>query len=232
MFFVIKRVHILLTSLFIVTFVGSYYAYGAYHAKNEPFVQSNLVVIDPGHGGVDGGAVGKEGTLEKDLNLQISKKLKDRLLENGFNVVMTREEDVSLHQEGETKNKKRSDLNRRLQIIRSYENAVFLSIHMNSFTSSLEKGIQIFYSVNHPQSKVLAELLEEDFKTYVDSENRRKSKPAGSEIFLLKHAKVPACLIECGFLSNREEEQLLKNPEYQDKLVASMIESLKRYMVL
>lgn len=230
MFFIIKRKLLILICALIVISIGFYYTYATYSYLAEPALSANVIIIDPGHGGIDSGAVGKCGALEKDLNLQISLKLKDKLLENGFNIIMTRDTDISLHSNNETKNRKRSDLNNRLKITKEYENALLISIHMNAFEASDQKGAQVFYSPNHPKSKVLAEILEKSLKEFVDSENKRVCKVAGNDIFLIKNAKMPSCLIECGFISNREEEKKLSDEVYQDKIVLSIVESFKKYM--
>lgn len=229
MFYVFNRKSIIMVLVLGIFFFASILIYRGYSEAVTANVSSNLIIIDPGHGGEDGGAVGKSGNKEKDINLTISSKLKDKLLNSGFNVVMTREKDILLN-DNNAKNKKRSDLNNRIKIAEQYKNATFLSIHMNYFDDENQKGAQIFYSKNNEKSKILAETIEKEIKTSLDPDNKRVSKPAGKEIYLLNHLKLPACLIECGFISNRSEEQQLLSDEYQNKLVDSIVQGLIKYI--
>lgn len=217
---------VIITSLVIISAVFC----NNYYNSNSVSVMTNTIIIDAGHGGEDGGAIGRNGTKEKDLNLQIALKLKEVLIKDGFNVQLTRENDTMLSDPEEIKHKKRSDLNNRVKISRKFENAIFLSIHMNYYDSPIEKGAQIFYSANNPKSEILAKYIEEQIKNNVDSTNKRVSKKAGSEIFIMKHITLPACLIECGFISNREEEKLLSDSVYQDKLVNAIMSGVKNYL--
>lgn len=230
MFFTLHKNSIISLSLIIFTVFISALTYNKYYDSNNVSVMTNTIIIDAGHGGEDGGAIGNNGTKEKDLNLQIALKLKEGLINNGFNVQMTRETDTMLSDPEEQKHKKRSDLNNRVKIARKFENGIFLSIHMNYYESSSEKGAQIFYSPNNENSEILAKSIENEFKQTVDSENKRDSKKAGSEIFIMKHINIPACLIECGFISNREEEKLLSDSAYQDKIVNAIITGVKKYL--
>ncbi len=189
-------------------------------------VTSNTIIIDPGHGGEDSGALGTMGTLEKDLNLSIALKIKEKLLNTGFNVIITRSDDKMLGTENVTKNKKRNDLKARVKIAQSYENAIFLSIHMNHFDDSNQKGAQIFYSKNNKGSKKLAELIDKNFKKTLDTSNKREIKKAGSEIYIMNKVNNPACLIECGFISNPTEEHKLKDEAYQWKITDAVINAI------
>ena len=132
----------------------------------------------------------------------------------------------------ETKHKKRSDLNNRVKIARKFENGIFLSIHMNHYDDPQERGSQIFYSKNHEKSKLLAKAIEDEFRLSLDSNNTRISKQAGNDIFLMKHISLPACLIECGFISNREEEKLLSDEAYQNKIVEAIVKGIKNFMTV
>lgn len=187
---------------------------------SEQQANSITVVIDAGHGGEDGGAVGVCGAIEKDLNLEISKLLADMLRANGINVVMTRTEDILLYDpDSDYKgHKKMLDLAARLKIARETENSIFVSIHMNSFTQPQYSGLQVYYSKNDPLSKSIADIIQSNVKKYVQSFNSRKSKPATSAIFLLDRLDTPAVLIECGFLSNYDECLLLSSAEYRERL--------------
>ena len=186
------------------------------------------VIIDAGHGGRDGGAVADDGTLEKDLNLAVAKKLADLLLLSDVRVVMTRSEDVELALPT-SDHKKRDDLNARLAITETYENAILVSIHMNKFPIARYNGLQVYYSSNHEESLTLAEQIQHDSLS-LNGENNRAVKAAGDSIYLLSHTKIPAVLVECGFLSNPEELSLLKTEDYQQKLVMSLYTSIMTYL--
>ena len=191
------------------------------------------VIIDAGHGGPDGGTSGDDGTLEKDLNLQIAHKLNDILQSMGIETVMTRTEDISIHDDtAETiRQKKVSDLKNRLSIINNTDDAIFVSIHQNHFSSSKYSGTQVFYSKNNPLSKNLAESIRLPIVSYLQSSNTREIKKSGSEIYLLNNAQAPAVMVECGFLSNWAETQKLKDEEYQQKLAFIIAIGIADYFI-
>ena len=183
------------------------------------------VVIDPGHGGMDGGAVGTTyQTLEKDINLQISQKLYLFMRLMGVPAFMTRTEDISLNFNGANtvRKNKTADLAARYDFTRRTPSPVFLSVHMNKFEQSKYKGAQVFYSKNHDGSRLLGEYLQHILTSHVDPSNTRAAKQADSSIFLLKNLRCPAVIVECGFLSNPDEEALLKTDEYQKKLALAI----------
>ncbi len=173
------------------------------------------VIIDAGHGGFDGGAVAEDGTPEKDINLQIAKSLRDFLELYNFNVVMTRESDVSTASDDAKGNKKTSDLYNRLKLMGEYENAIFVSIHLNKFTSTAVSGAQTFYSQKTENSERLALSVHSSIINMLQPENERQIKKGTSSIYLLKNALCPAIIVECGFLSNKAELQKLKDENYQ-----------------
>lgn len=185
---------------------------------NNP--EYKTVIIDAGHGGVDGGTSAKDGTLEKELNLQIALKLNDILEAMGVKTILVRDTDISIHDDTATtiRQKKVSDLKNRLNIINNTEDSIFVSIHQNHYGESKYKGTQIFYSKNNPDSLKLAQALRMPVVTYLQPENTREIKRSGSEIYLLNNAQSPSVMIECGFLSNSEDTELLKNEKYQQKL--------------
>lgn len=178
------------------------------------------VIIDAGHGGIDGGTAADDGTLEKDLNLQIALKLDEMLRSMGVNTVLVRNTDISIHNETakSVRQKKISDLKNRLKIMNETENAVFVSIHQNHFGQSKYCGTQIFYSKNSPLSATLAEKIRMPIITVLQNNNTREIKQSGTEIYLLHNAQIPAVMVECGFLSNAQEADNLKNEKYQQKL--------------
>ncbi|MCL2068319.1 MAG: N-acetylmuramoyl-L-alanine amidase, partial [Oscillospiraceae bacterium] len=164
-----------------------------------------VIILDAGHGGMDGGAVASGGLMEKEINLAITLKLRDMLTALGFEVVLTREDDRSIHDEGVqgVRRQKTSDLHNRLAIAQQYSpNVIFLSIHQNKFQDTSSHGAQIFYSPNHTSSEVLARILQDTIIEMVQPENQRDIKKAGDNLYLMHEAECPAVLIECGFLSN------------------------------
>lgn len=179
-----------------------------------------MVIIDPGHGGVDGGAVGYGGVVEKGVNLDISLKLRSLFEASGFNVIMTREDDRSIHDEGSDtiREKKVTDIHNRSKLLAKHPEAIFISIHQNKFEESKYSGTQVFYSKNNDDSKLLAQFIQDNVKEMLQPENTREIKPAGKNLYILYHAKSPAVMVECGFLSNPKEAALLQDSEYQNKM--------------
>lgn len=186
-------------------------------------------VIDAGHGGIDGGAVSCSGVSESVLNLQISLRLRDLLQLMGYSTKMIRTEDVSIYTSGNTiAAKKASDLKERVRIINSTDNAVLLSIHQNHFVDSFYSGGQVFYASTQG-SKQLAEAIQNSFVSTVNIGSNRKIKPVEG-IYIMKHVHCPAVLIECGFLSNPEEEFLLRSDDYQKKLCMVISTACSEYL--
>ena len=178
------------------------------------------IILDAGHGGFDGGAVANDGTVEKDINLNITLTLEKMLKQSGFEVVMTRTDDSSTESNSNDKiaKKKKSDLNNRLELMKKYDDAVFVSIHLNKFTTSAARGSQIFYSSKVDSSKNLADSIQNSIVRKIQPENTRVNKKSTSSTYILHNATVPAVIVECGFLSNKAELELLKNEEYQNKM--------------
>ena len=178
------------------------------------------VIIDAGHGGFDGGAVAPDGTVEKDINLKISNLISDMLKTAGYKVILTREADVSTD-DVETDTiaiRKKSDLKNRLKLMKDYPDAIFVSIHLNKFTTSAARGSQVFYNGKISESKQLGECIQNSIVNLLQPENNRVNKQATSSTYLLYNATLPAVLVECGFLSNKAELELLKNENYQKKM--------------
>lgn len=182
-------------------------------------VEKPVIVLDAGHGGLDSGAVGVTGVLEKDINLSIVLMLKDMFEMSGFRVVLTRSEDISIYSPGVEgiRDQKLSDMDNRLAIIQSYPDSIFLCVHQNNFTDPQYFGAQMFYNNNNPDNRTLATIMQNRFRE-LRPENDREIKLSGNELFLLKSNPNPSLMIECGFLSNPEEEQLLSNREFQQKV--------------
>ena len=194
--------------------------------------QVPIIVIDPGHGGMDGGAVGADGIIEKDINLSLSLDLADMFQFAGYRVVLTRYDDRSIHDQGTEgiKNQKVSDIHNRLKIMNETENAVVLSIHQNQFSQAKYSGGQVFYGLQNEKSSLLAETIQSNLKDMIQPENNRQIKQAYDTLYLMKHALPPAVLIECGFLSNPEEAALLSQKEYQQKLAFVIFTSTLQFL--
>lgn len=190
------------------------------------------IIIDAGHGGEDGGTVGINGVLEKNLNLKIAEKLYDSLTSVGIKCVLTRSEDILLYDRNSDYegHKKALDMQKRLNIANEYENSIFISIHQNSYPAERYKGFQAYYSQNDKRSEELALAFENAIKEKLQPTNNRTAKPSEGKIYLLEHIKSPAVLLECGFLSNSDECSLLCSEEYQDRLVAILSDALLSYI--
>ncbi len=192
-----------------------------------------LIVIDAGHGGEDSGAVGVNGALEKDLNLQIALEIGKALEEKGYVVVYTRTDDRLLYTEEENIKgiRKISDLKNRCKIAARYPNSVFVSIHMNSFGSSKYSGLQVYYSEKNDESRLLADSIQNKVINDLQKTNNRVTKP-GKDMYILENIDNTAVLIECGFLSNKEECEKLSEKEYQKELsfliVCAIIEYIEK----
>ena len=185
-----------------------------------------VIVLDPGHGGEDGGAVSANGVRESGLNLEISLRTRDLLRFLGIPVVMTRETDLSIHSpEAVTVSEKKiSDLKNRVALVSDTENPILVSIHQNMFAESKYYGTQLFYADSDP-SRQLAEELQALFAAELDPSNHRRAKPC-ENVYLLSKISCPGVLVECGFLSNPKEEALLQSAEYQKKLAAVLAAGL------
>lgn len=178
--------------------------------------EAYLVMIDPGHGGNDPGKIGVDGTLEKDLNLIIAKRVKHLLEQQDVEVLMTRESDEGLYDESSS-NKKVEDMKRRCSLMNETEPDLVISIHQNSYHEEGIQGAQVFYYRTSGQGKELAETIQKELVRVVDPDNRRQAK-ANDTYYLLKKTIPPICIVECGFLSNWEESKRLQNEDYQEKL--------------
>ena len=189
------------------------------------------VVIDAGHGGEDSGAVAN-GILEKDINLDIALDLRDILTACGCRVIMTRTEDKAIYDSSAStlREKKVSDLKNRVSLINGGDNRILVSIHQNKFEQSKYSGTQIFYSKNDPMSFKLAESLRASVTGMLQPDNKRELKPADDGIYILKNAKVPAVIAECGFISNPEEAKKLSDSEYRKKMAFSIACGVLDYM--
>lgn len=192
-------------------------------ASSDEREEQKIILIDPGHGGIDGGAKSKNGTIEKNINLQISEKLKKELEDSGYIVHMTRTEDLELS------SKKGKDLSARCQMKIDTKCDLFISIHQNMFPQSSCFGAQVWYASND-NSKLLAESVQASLKETADDKNKRIAKAAKDQYKILRDGYNGASVIvECGFLSNYEEEQKLKTDEYQNKIAKGITNGVNKY---
>lgn len=190
---------------------------------------TGVVLIDPGHGGFDGGTTAEDGTIEKHLNLAVALCLRDLLFVCGVPVAMTRDTDVGLEEDSSVsiRQRKVSDMKRRLGM---YEIAdVVISIHQNYFAQPQYSGTQLFYAPNNLKSVVLAEEIRRMVVGWIQPQNTRELKVAGESIYLLHRATKPVVLVECGFLSNYEEREKLKTPAYQQQLAFAIMAGYWNY---
>ncbi len=185
------------------------------------------IVLDAGHGAFDPGKIGVNGAKEKEINLSIAKKLQTYLRAAGFTVHMTRESDEALYEEGES-NKKSADMRSRIRTIEEKKPEFAVSIHQNSFTQESSFGAQVFYYQNSEQGKILGECLQTTIKTVIADENHRKAT-ANESYYLLRKSPCPMVIVECGFLSNQREAELLVTEEYQDKMAWAICFGIVEY---
>ena len=219
-----KRRSILVTAAVYILVIGTFLSIAylsslATSAVAEliPLERQTVIVIDPGHGGVDGGATSCTGVLESNLNLEISVRLNDLFHLLGFKTLMIRTTDRSIHTQGETiAAMKVSDLRQRVKIVNEQENALLISIHQNTFTDSRYSGAQVFYGPEG-EGNILAEAVQNAFVQTINRGSNRKSKKADG-IYLMQHIDCTGILVECGFLSNPEEESKLRQAEYQKEI--------------
>lgn len=187
-----------------------------------------VVVIDSGHGGNDPGKVGVDGSLEKDINLAIAKKLKVYLEASDVEVVMTREEDKGLYGEKDS-HKKMADMKKRCELINDTKPDLVVSIHQNSYHEEEISGGQVFYYKDSENGKRLAEIIQKRFDFVLGDKNKRLAKPNGN-YYLLLHVKQPIVIVECGFLSNWKEAKALNTEEYQERVAWTVHMGVMEYL--
>nr|WP_257351207.1 N-acetylmuramoyl-L-alanine amidase CwlD [Pseudalkalibacillus decolorationis] len=189
----------------------------------------NIIVLDAGHGGLDGGAVGKGDILEKDVALKISVKLRDYLQQAGALVLMTRETDKDLANEDtkRLRNRKTEDLKKRAEIINTSGGDLFISIHLNAIPSPKWYGAQVFYNPAMEDNEKVAKFIQSEIRRNLEN-TTREAKPI-SNVYMVKTAEIPGALVEVGFLSNPNERELLKSELYQNKIAASIYQGILRY---
>ena len=187
-----------------------------------------VVVVDAGHGGRDPGKVGVDGCLEKDLNLEIAKKVQAILEQQDIKVIMIRDTDKGLYEE-QTSNKKVQDMKNRCALINETEPDCVVSIHQNSYHEEYVSGAQVFYYSRSAEGKALAEALQSELVSYADPENHRQAK-ANDSYYLLKKTEAPIAIVECGFLSNWEEAAKLQDDGYQSRVAWAVSIGILTYL--
>ncbi len=192
--------------------------------------ENTIIVIDAGHGGFDPGKIGINNVLEKDINLIVANKIKNLLEIRDIKVIMTREEDKDLSSSSRSsQGMKKEDMNKRIKIINSSDATLSISIHQNSFTQGSARGAQVFYYEKSERGRILAEMIQDSLKENINDGNHRLAKP-NSTYYLLKNSKCPLVIVECGFLSNRAEAELLCNDEYQNKIAWAVYLGVIEYL--
>ena len=179
------------------------------------------VIIDPGHGGIDVGTVGIDGSLEKNINLSISLDLYDFLMVSGINTVLTRDGDYEMYRAGEQRTK--SDLYNRMDYINSVPDSILISIHQNHFENEAEWGTQVWFSPNDEISPTLADKILQSVKKNIQPENKRENKVSDNSYYILYKAQKPSVMVECGFVSNENENKRLQDKEYQRDMAYSIL---------
>ncbi|GAW90873.1 N-acetylmuramoyl-L-alanine amidase CwlD [Calderihabitans maritimus] len=222
----------LLVLVLLAAFIFIGYTYLAEKIANQAVeavswaVANKVIVVDPGHGGVDGGAVGPGGTLEKDINLAIAKKLSLILSQAGAAVVMTRETDTDLSTPGKSlRERKREDLNNRINLAQKRNADLYICIQANSF-GRIWTGAQTFYYYKSTEGKKLARAIQSELRRILRNTNRRAQ---GLDTYILRNLDIPTVVVEVGFISNPQEEKLLNDPTYQSKLSWAIYAGIVKY---
>lgn len=223
---------LLASILILLAIIGTYVSFASAEQTNAPAVLDKQILLDPGHGGEDGGTAATDGTLEKNINLAVALNLRDMLRVCGYPVSMTRDTDISIHKADcvSAREKKVSDMHNRLTLYN--QSALVISIHQNHFSASKYDGAQVFYSGNVAQSKDLAQSVQQRIVQELQPDNTRQIKKATDGIYLLYHALPPAILVECGFLSNPEECNKLCTPSYQQAMAGAVFAGLLDYWTI
>lgn len=227
---VMKKKHIIIAVISIIAVFTLLATNDILKTTRETFlpITNKVIFIDPGHGGRDPGAVGKQGKNEDKINLDIALRLKRLVEEGGGIAILTRDGDYGLYSP-DASNKKREDLQERKKTADESGSCINIIIHLNSFPQSRYYGAQTFYYRDSEESKHLAEIIQEELRRVLDSNNKRQPK-SRTDLYLLKNTKAPTVLVECGFLSNPMEETLLNEEQYQEKVAWAIYIGVLRYI--
>ncbi len=213
----------ILVLIAIIMIISTHSRVPNYHVGGNT-VLDIAVILDAGHGGQDGGAVSDHGVMEAPITLEISGKTQALLRFLGVSAVMTREDENSLGYDpsASLRDNKNADLRERLKVAEQHPDSLFISIHLNKFNQSKYYGAQVFYGICHPDAKTLAETMQKQMVALLDPNNTRVAKRIPGTVYLMERIKSPAITVECGFLSNPAEEQLLKSEAYQTKIAIAL----------
>lgn len=227
-----KKITVLLLALVVLLFITYFTVSGEekiYEVESISWkVANRVIVIDPGHGGIDPGAIGRGGTIEKEIVLEISKKLKQLLSQAGAVVVMTRETDTDLSDPGgSVAARKRQDLTRRVELANKHKADIYLSIHVNSIPSARWRGAQTFYQRGQEDAKELAEKIQQELRRVLKNTDRLAK---GEDFFTNRQTKMTSVTVEVGFVSNSAEEKLLNDQAYQRKIAWAVYSGLAKYL--
>jgi N-acetylmuramoyl-L-alanine amidase len=220
-----KRYIICWVLVILVCFIGLSFTYESIAKYTMLNHNGYTIVIDAGHGGRDGGSIGVNGTIEKEINLEYAILLKNEFVKMGFKVVLTRKNDDGLYKELAT-NKKMSDMQERMKIIKNANPNLMISIHMNSFNQPSAKGAITYYRINDEASKTVADLVQKNLKNNCDA---RWENGKTGDYYILNSSYYTSILIECGFISNAEEEKMLNSNEYKTKFVKTVSAAVGLY---
>ncbi len=226
----IKRKNFLIVSVLLITFLTFIFCFSA--IRKTPIGETNAnkikVVLDAGHGGIDGGVSGiNTGIKESELNLAVTKRLENYLIDAGMSVVLTRNTDAGLYGIA-TQSFKQKDMQKRRDIIRKAKPNLVVSIHMNKYCLSTRRGAQVFYKENHQTSKLLADSIQNSFNQM--KEAVRECSALTGDYYILNCSDYPSVIAECGFLSNPEDEALLVTENYQDAIAYSIFKGIVNYL--
>ena len=228
--FVLKRRNILIISVLLITAITFIVCFGALASipTSDALSHKVKVVLDAGHGGVDGGVSGvKTGIKESELNLAVVKKLENHLSNAGISVVLTRSSEAGLYGVA-AGNLKRKDMKKRKEIINEAQPNLVISVHMNNYSLSTRRGAQVFYKKSDDRAKLLANCIQESFNTM--EEAVRECNVLTGDYYILNCSNYPTVIAECGFLSNPEDEALLISEEYQDAIAYSIFKGIVAYL--
>ena len=228
--FILKKRNIIITAVLILTMLTFALCFSSLAGKSagDASVSKFKIVLDAGHGGVDGGVIGtKTGVKESELNLKLVKKLEKYLVGAGMNVVLTRSSDAGLYGVA-TKNLKRKDMEKRKEIIEDAQPTLVVSIHMNKYSLSTRRGAQVFYKEGDKASKLLAKSIQSSFNDM--EEAVRDCSELSGDYYILNCTDYPSVIAECGFLSNPQDEALLVTDEYQESLAYAVFKGIVTYL--
>lgn len=222
-----KKIELIMVLLLLIGAIVASKKLSEYVSSAQVKTGTKTVVIDAGHGSEDPGKIGVNNVPEKDLNLQIAKKVQMKLKEKGIHVVMTREDDTGFYDKAES-NKKVADMKKRVALINETKPDIAVSIHQNSYHEGNVKGAQVFYYTHSKEGERAATVMQEELRSF-DSNNKRQAKD-NTTYYMLKKTEVPTIIVECGFLSNAEEAEKLTTEEYQNAVTEAICSGIIKYV--